>query len=315
MQRNFVTLSFTHYIIYMILFPEAKINIGLNVTRRREDGYHILQTLFYPINWCDALEILPMSDVKGANCICTNDNKVHWYQTGITVDCDPELNLCVKAYRLLQERFPALPAVEMHLEKQIPFGAGLGGGSSDGSHALLMLREMFSLDISDDELESLAARMGADCAFFCRCGNQLNTADNHRKMQAQYCEGIGHELVPHTLSLQGKFIVVVKPPFGVSTREAYSGVHPQMPKVSLDEMLSHPLNEWRDYIHNDFENSVFPIYPQLDTIKQTLYNRGAIYASMSGSGSALFGIFEHEQQDCATWFDEKYIVRGHWALV
>ena len=207
----------------MILFPEAKINIGLNVTRRREDGYHILQTLFYPINWCDALEILPMSDVNAANCISTNDNKVHWYQTGIIVDCDPELNLCVKAYRLLQDRFPELPAVEMHLEKQIPFGAGLGGGSSDGAHALLMLREMFGLDVTDNELEAIAARMGADCAFFCRCGNQLNTSNNNHKMQAQYCEGMGYELVPHTLSLKGKYIVVVKPPFGVSTREASFG--------------------------------------------------------------------------------------------
>ena len=315
MQRKFVTLPFTHYILYMILFPEAKINIGLNVTRRREDGYHILQTLFYPINWCDALEILPMSNVKGDNYISTSDDKVHWYQTGIIVDCDPELNLCVKAYRLLQERFPGLPAVEMHLEKQIPFGAGLGGGSSDGAHALLMLRNMFSLDVSDAELEAMAARMGADCAFFCRCGNQLNTANNHRKMQAQYCEGIGYELVPHALSLKGKFIVVVKPPFGVSTREAYSGVLPQIPEVPLNEILSRPLYEWKDCIHNDFEKSVFPLYPQLDTIKQTLYHRGAIYASMSGSGSALFGIFGQEQPDCATWFDEKYIVRGHWALV
>ncbi len=299
----------------MILFPEAKINIGLNVIRRREDGYHILQTLFYPINWCDALEILPLSEGKDDDCLRTADNKVHWHQTGISVDCDPEHNLCVKAYRLLQERFPALPAVEMHLEKQIPFGAGLGGGSSDGSHALLMLREMFNLDVSDAELEVMAARMGADCAFFCRCGNRLNTAGNQQKMQAQYCEGIGHEIVPHPLSLQGKYIVVVKPPFGVSTREAYSNVHPKIPKVSLDMRLTCPLDEWKDCIHNDFEDSVFPLYPQLNTIKQQLYQRGALYASMSGSGSALFGIFEHEQQDCATWFDEKHIVSGHWALV
>jgi 4-diphosphocytidyl-2-C-methyl-D-erythritol kinase len=134
-------------------------------------------------------------------------------------------------------------------------------------------------------------------------------------MQAQYCEGIGNELVPHALSLRGKYIVVVKPPFGVSTREAYSGVHPQIPEVPLYEMLSRPLNEWKDCIHNNFENSVFPLYPQLYTIKQYLYHHGAIYASMSGSGSALFGIFDQEQLDCATWFDEKYIVRGHWALV
>ncbi len=299
----------------MILFPEAKINIGLFVTRRREDGYHILQTLFYPIDWCDALEILPLqNDNTTANAISTKDGRVRWHQTGIVVDCDPEQNLCVMAYRLLQERYPDLPVVEMHLEKQIPFGAGLGGGSSDGSHALLMLREMFKLEVNDAELESMAARMGADCAFFCRCGNKLNTSQNNGKMTAQYCEGIGHELEPHPLSLKGKYIVIVKPPFGVSTREAYSGVIPKVPPIPLDELLKRPLEQWKDCIHNDFEDSVFPLHPQLAEAKQILYNHGATYASMSGSGSALFGIFETEQCDCASWFGDNYIARGHWAL-
>lgn len=299
----------------MILFPEAKINIGLFVTRRREDGYHILQTLFYPIDWCDALEIIPLEDnIPNPNAIITKDGKVHWYQTGIVVDCDPEQNLCVKAYRLLQERYPNLPAVEMHLEKQIPFGAGLGGGSSDGAHALLILRELFNLDVCDTDIEAMAAKMGADCAFFCRCGNKRNTANNGNVMQPQYCEGIGYELQPHTLSIKGKYIVIVKPPFGVSTREAYSGVHPFEPAIALDDLLKRPLNEWKSCIHNDFEDSVFPIHPQLAEAKQILYDHGAVYASMSGSGSALFGIFETEQLDCAAWFDEDYLARGHWAL-
>lgn len=300
----------------MIVFPEAKINIGLFVTRRREDGYHILQTLFYPIDWCDALEIIEKqtSTPKG-DYIETQDGKVTWFQTGITVDCDPEQNLCVKAYRMLQSRYPDLPAVEMHLQKQVPFGAGLGGGSSDGAHALLLLRALFHLDVSDAELEQMAAKMGADCAFFCRCGNQLNTADNEAKMSAYYCEGVGHELEPHPLSLKGKYIVVVKPPFGVSTREAYSGVHPTMPEESLDQLLNLPLAAWKDCVHNDFEDSVFPLYPALATVKQTLYSHGAIYASMSGSGSAMFGIFDQEQSDCADWFTPDYQVRGHWALV
>ena len=290
----------------MILFPQAKLNIGLFVTRRREDGYHILQTLFYPIDWCDALEIIP-TDLP--------DHQVKWIQGGIQVDCVPEQNLCVKAYRQLQERCPEMPSVEMHLEKKIPFGAGLGGGSSDGAHALLMLRQMFDLPVSDAELEAMAARMGADCAFFCRCGNGYNTADNGHKMQAQYCEGVGHELQPHPLSLRGKYIVVVKPPFGVSTREAYSGVHPVMPPVSLDQLLQQPIEEWRNCIHNDFEDSVFPLYPELARIKQLLYDHGAIYASMSGSGSAMFGIFSSEQPDCASWFTSEYQARGHWAIV
>lgn len=306
-EKNIYLCSeFLSYIIYyMLLFPQAKLNIGLFVTRRRPDGYHILQTLFYPIDWCDALEILPAEGL----------GQVTWKQSGIVVDCDPEKNLCVKAYRLLQERFPDLPSVEMHLLKKIPFGAGLGGGSSDGAHALLMLRDLLKLEVSDADLEAMAARMGADCAFFCRCGNQLNTASNGGLTQAQYCEGVGHELQPHPLSLKGKYIVVVKPPFGVSTREAYSGVKPQVPAISLDVMLGKPISEWRDCVHNDFEDSVFPLYPQLAEAKQTLYDQGALYASMSGSGSALFGIFDVEQPDCASWFGKDYQARGHWALV
>ena len=303
----------------MILFPEAKINIGLFVTRRREDGYHILQTLFYPIDWRDALEIVPQSSATDRRLstawVETQDARVRWFQTGIQVDCDPEQNLCVKAYRLLQERYPDLPAVEMHLEKQVPFGAGLGGGSSDGAHALLLLRELFHLPVSDSDLEAMAARMGADCAFFCRCGSRYNTANNEGRMQAQYCEGIGHELVPHPLSLHDKYLVVVKPPFGVSTREAYSGVSPVVPQIPLCELLQRPIEEWRNCVHNDFEDSVFPLHPQLAAVKQALYDHGALYASMSGSGSALFGIFAEEHSDCGDWFDASYLARGHWALV
>ncbi len=289
-----------------ILFPEAKINLGLFVTRKREDGYHILQTLFYPIDWRDALEILLLDAPAGT---------VAFKQTGIVVDCDPELNLCVKAYRLLQQRFPDLPAVRMHLEKQIPFGAGLGGGSSDGAHALLMLRKMFELPVSDTELEAMTAKMGADCAFFCRCANLYNTANNEGQLTAQYCEGIGHELTYHPLSLKGKYLVIVKPPFGVSTKEAYSNVHPMQPATNLDQLLNLPIEEWKDCIKNDFEDSVFPLHPELQQVKDTLYEQGALYASMSGSGSALFGIFDAEQPDCAQWFGEGYQARCHSALV
>lgn len=292
----------------MLLFPQAKINIGLFVTRRREDGYHILQTLFYPIDWCDALEIIPMPDVPG--------HQVQWVQHGIQVDCDPEQNLCVKAYRMLAEQCgDMVPSVQMQLQKQIPFGAGLGGGSSDGAHALLMLRQMFNLPVSDAELEAMAARMGADCAFFCRCGHGINTANNAQLMQALYCEGIGHELTPHSLSLRGKYIVVVKPPFGVNTRQAYSGVKPSMPAVSLDKLLQRPISQWRDCVHNDFEDSVFPQFPQLALVKEILYQHGALFASMSGSGSAMFAIFADEQPDCASWFDADFQCQGHWALV
>lgn len=290
-----------------ILFPMAKINIGLNVVRKRpEDGYHILQTLFYPVDWRDALEVIPQesTDISTTVACGTPSDKMSctFTATGIQIDGDPMNNLCVKAYNLLRERYPQLPAVNIHLEKQIPFGAGLGGGSSDGSHVLLALRKIFNLDISDSELESIAARMGADCAFFICQG-------------AQYCEGVGHELEPYSLSLRGKHIVIVKPPFGVSTKEAYSGVKPVEPETSLYENLKRPISEWRNCIHNDFEDSVFTLHPELQQVKDSLYSHGAIYASMSGSGSAMFGIFDVPQPDCQSWFPMGYIARTTEALV
>lgn len=269
----------------MLKFPHAKINLGLFVTRRLENGYHVLQTLFYPIDWCDAVEIIAEGEPGECRIV----------MSGIAIDGDPENNLCVKAYRRLQKLFPDLPGCTIYLKKIVPFGAGLGGGSSDGAHVLLMLREMFSLDISDADLEKEAAAMGADCAFFCRKG-------------AQYCEGIGSEMEPYPLSLSGKHIIVVKPPFGVSTKEAYSNVKPVMPEVPLYELLKKPVEEWKDCIVNDFEKSVFPLHPELAEVKQALYDHGAIYASMSGSGSALFGIFNEEPEGYENWFAEGYEV-------
>ncbi len=262
-----------------IAFPHAKINIGLFVTERLSNGYHRLQSLFYPVEWCDALEVIP-NDTIGT---CRLE------AGGITIDGDAESNLAVKAYRRLQNRFPDLPGVDMYLEKRIPFGAGLGGGSSDGAHALLMLRRLFDLPICDEELEKEAAALGADCTFFCRNG-------------AQYLDGVGAELTPHPLSFAGKYIIIVKPPFGVSTREAYSHVVPRRPETPLDNLLLRPADEWRQAVANDFETSVFGLYPALREIKQELYNRGALYASMSGSGSAMFGIFDHEPQGVGSWF-------------
>ena len=287
-----------------ISFPHAKINLGLFVCQRRpSDGYHILQTLFYPIDWRDALEIIP--EGKPGHC--------RMVQTGITIDGDPEQNLCVKAYRRLELLYPDLPGCCIHLEKRVPFGAGLGGGSSDGAYTLLMLRRLFDLPITDDQLVNEAAAMGADCAFFVRC-NDYEILPEHRL--AQYCEGIGSELVPHTASLSGKYIVVIKPPFGVSTREAYSQVHPRWPETPLERLLTLPVEQWRNVIHNDFEDSVFPQYPQLAQVKQSLYDHGAIYASMSGSGSACFGIFDSlPSTDIHTWFEAGYEVNCAQALL
>lgn len=299
----------------MIVFPNAKINLGLFVCKKRpEDGYHILQTLFYPIDWRDALEILPEGEPGHCRMV----------QTGIVIDGDPEQNLCVKAYRRLQRIFPDLPGCCIHLEKRVPFGAGLGGGSSDGAYTLLLLRELFQLNISDEDLEHEAAAMGADCAFFVRC-NFLNTQSTQQTTQnpklktqnstAQYCEGIGHEMEPHPLSLKGKYIVIVKPPFGVSTKEAYSNVHPAWPATPLNELLNLPLDQWKNCVRNDFEDSVFPLHPELSDVKQKFYDHGALYASMSGSGSACFGIFDTPQPDCESWFGDGFQAKCTEALV
>lgn len=282
-----------------IAFPNAKINLGLFVCRRRpEDGYHILQTLFYPIDWRDALEVLPEGEPGHCRMV----------QTGITIDGDPEQNLCVKAYRRLQQRFPDLPGVVIHLQKCVPFGAGLGGGSSDGAYTLLLLRNLFNLPLSDTDLEQEAAAMGADCAFFCRCRFLPN--EPNRPNLAQYCEGIGSEMEPYALSLKGCWLVVVKPPFGVSTREAYSNVHPVWPATSLNELLKQPIETWKDCVKNDFEDSVFPLHPELADVKELLYRKGAVYASMSGSGSAMFGLFKQAPTDEVNdWFPEGYQAR------
>ncbi len=257
-----------------IIFPHAKINIGLRVTDLLSNGYHRLQSLFYPVDWTDALEVIPRGDV----------GQCQLYTTGIPVGGDTASNLVARAYTRLLDRFPELPGVEAHLEKCIPFGAGLGGGSSDGAHMLLLLRKLFSLPLSDAEIEAIASTLGADCPFFCRRG-------------AQYLEGVGAELTPHPLSLRGYYLLLVKPSVGVSTREAYSRVEPRHPAQPLSRLLEAPIAEWRNTVVNDFEPSVFALHPELAVLKARLYECGALYASMSGSGSTLFGIFAHDPGD------------------
>ena len=266
----------------MITFPNAKINIGLHVTSRRPDGYHNLETLFYPIDLCDILEIVPSQSSETTLRI-----------TGIEVDGDVEHNLVMRAYRLLQ-RSHDLPAVDIHLHKVIPFGAGLGGGSADASYTLLMLRDMFGLALGDDELAAMASQLGADCPFFIY----------NRPLIAK---GIGNEFEPCDLTLKGKYIVLVKPSIAVSTAEAYAHITPAEPATSLAQRLAMPTSQWRDSIANDFEKSIFPAHPYIGEIKQRLYDMGAVYASMSGSGSSVFGIFDkpveatEEFADCFVW--------------
>lgn len=255
----------------MITFPNAKINLGLNIVEKRPDGYHNLETIFYPIPLEDALEVhtKPQSEENDSKCILK--------QSGIEIAGDPETNLVAKAYRLLDEQFH-LPPVEFHLFKHIPLGAGLGGGSADAAFTLKLLNDKFKLELTYEELEELAAQLGADCAFFIsNC--------------PVYAEGIGNIFSPITLSLEGYQIVIIKPDIFVSTREAFAKVIPHHPAKSLREIIKLPVEQWKEMMLNDFEASVFSQFPAIEDLKEKLYRQGALYASMSGSGSSVFGLF------------------------
>lgn len=249
----------------MVAFPPSKINLGLRVLEKRSDGYHNLDTCFYPIPLTDVLEILPAETLK-------------FIPTGTAIPGSDHDNLCLKAYRLLDRDFK-LPPVEIHLHKVIPTGAGLGGGSSDGAHTLRLLNEIFSLQISHERLSEYASVLGSDCAFFVRDKPALGS-------------GRGEILEPADVSLTGKYLMLIKPEVHVSTAEAYGGIVPGKPTVSVREIVEQlPLEKWRDVLVNDFETSVFSKHPIIEDCKAWLYEQGAVYASMSGSGASVFGLF------------------------
>ena len=252
----------------MITFPNIKINLGLSITEKRPDGYHNLETVFYPVALEDAMEIRTNPEAQ---------QKFTLHQHGMEIAGNPENNLVVKAYLLLDKEFH-LPPVEIHLYIHIPSGAGLGGGSSDAAFMLKLLNEHYNLQLSDNQLEDYAATLGADCAFFIK-----NTPT--------YAEGIGNIFSPIELSLKGYRIMIVKPDVFVSTREAFANIRPHRPEYPVREVIRRPVAEWKDTLINDFEASVFPQYPVIGEIKEELYHQGAIYASMSGSGSSVFGLF------------------------
>jgi 4-diphosphocytidyl-2-C-methyl-D-erythritol kinase len=256
----------------MLTKPIAKINLGLNVVERRPDGYHNLETVFYPVSICDALEVFPMDEQFPSAVDC--DLKV----TNIVIDGDEQKNLVVRAYNLLKQDFPALPRIHAHLYKGIPTQAGMGGGSSDCGFMITLLNQMFQLRLSEQQMIDYAARLGADCAFFI-----LN--------KPCYAEGIGEKLEPICLSLRGWYLAVVRPAIPVSTKEAFSLITPQHPAVNCRDIVMQPVETWRDVLTNDFEKSVFAIHPEIGAIKDRLYDLGAVYAAMSGSGSSLFGLF------------------------
>ena len=277
----------------MIDFPCAKINLGLNITEKRANGYHNLETVFFPIPICDALEIKTMDERFPSNVAC--DLKV----TGNNVCCNENDNLIVKAYNMIAADFD-IPRVHAHLYKNIPSEAGLGGGSSDAAYMIRLLDQRFRINIGNAEMEKYAARLGADCPFFITA-------------EPSYAEGIGEILSPVNITdnnLEGYCLVVVKPQIAVSTKEAFSNITPRKPLMCCREIVAQPIETWKDALCNDFEESVFGIYPQLNDIKNRIYTLGAAYAQMSGSGSSLFGIFKsdvdeqsikNEFADCRTF--------------
>ena len=248
----------------LITFPACKINLGLRITEKRPDGFHNLQSCFYPVGWQDALEIIPSENFQFSS-------------SGLPIPGDLATNLCVRAYNLLKADFD-LPPVLMHLHKIVPIGAGLGGGSADAAFTLTLLNERFALGLSVTQLENYARLLGSDCAFFIQ----------NRPL---YCVEKGDIFSEISVDLTGCYSVLVYPNLAISTAEAYAGVRPRQPEISLFEQFHAPVAAWRDIIHNDFEDSLFPRYPLLAQIKQQLYDAGAVYASMSGSGSTVYGIF------------------------
>ena len=255
----------------MITYPNAKINIGLNITERRPDGYHNIESVFYPINLQDAVEI---KTIEGEEPQGGYKLKV----SGTILDGTPDDNLVVKAYQLLRKDFN-FPAQKIHLYKHIPVGAGLGGGSSDAAAIIKMLNEKFALGLTSEQMQNYAVQIGADCPFF------INNTP-------VFATGIGNIFTPIEFSLHGKTIILVKPDIFVSTRDAYALVKPSPATIPLTEAIKQPISEWKQFITNDFEKSVFAKYPEIAAIKDKLYDMGALYASMSGSGSAVYGIFD-----------------------
>ena len=273
----------------MLTFPCAKINLGLNITSKREDGYHNLETIFYPVPLTDALEVKLMHDDFPSDEPC--DLKI----TGNAVDCDEKNNLVVQAYTLLAQDF-TLPRVHTHLVKRIPMQAGLGGGSADGAFMIRLLDERFRLNMGIAEMERYASQLGSDCAFFITA-------------EPSFATGRGEVLEPVNIAeqnLQGYYIAIVKPAIAVSTREAFKQIICRQPEHCCRDIVRQPVETWKTVLTNDFEEPAFKQHPELADIKQRLYDLGAVYAQMSGSGSAFFGLFRTDPQQLKNAFPDCY---------
>lgn len=263
----------------MITYPIAKINLGLLVTGSRPDGFHDIETVFYPVPLQDALEVVPADDFK-INI------------TGIELNENMLTNLVVKAYELLKKDY-SIPSVHIHLHKNIPVGAGLGGGSSDASNMLLILNEMFNLELQQDQLLKYALQLGSDCPFF------INP-------KPVFATGRGEQMDEISIDLSGYYLILVKSPVFISTPEAYQQVVPTKSRISLKALIRFPVTRWQGNVQNHFERFVFPKHPEVAAIKETLYDLGATFALMSGSGSAVYGLFNSEKRNIESRFPADY---------
>jgi len=251
----------------MISFPTCKINLGLRITEKRADGFHNLESCFYPVQWQEMVEVIKHTELK-------------FTTTGIPIPHSLKGNLCIQVWEKVHQLY-AIDPVHIHLHKAIPIGAGLGGGSADAAFTLKTLNQLFELKISEDEMEDILKPLGSDCAFFVR--NKPIIAF-----------GKGDQFRPTTLSLKGKWIVLVYPNIHISTKEAYAGIIPKHVEINIDEIIKSDWRHWKDLLKNDFEDHLFIKYPELEKLKNNLYHSGAVYASMTGSGSCVYGLYEHE---------------------
>ena len=254
----------------MLSFPNCKINLGLHILGKRDDGFHNLETVFYPVPFKDALELIPSTNTG-----------IEFTATGLAVDGNAADNLCVKAYHLLKKDFPEIPTIKIHLHKAIPLGAGLGGGSADAAFMLKLLNEKFKLNLSTDQLINYALQLGSDCPFFIINKPCLAT-------------GRGEMLEEIAVDLSAYKIVLINPGIHINTGWAFSNISPAKPARSIKEIIHQPVNTWKDELKNNFETAVFTAHPAIKAIKETLYAQGAMYAAMSGSGSSVFGIFRQD---------------------
>jgi len=257
----------------MVLFPNCKINLGLNIIEKRIDGYHNIETVFYPVDLKDVLEVVTLNQSNS-----TESLPIDFSSSGISIPGDIANNLCTKAFQLLKKDFPNIPPIQMHLHKIIPMGAGLGGGSSDGAFTLKLLNEKYQLNLSQKQLIDYAAELGSDCPFFI-----IN--------QPCYATGRGEILTPISLDLSAYKFVLVHPSIHINTKWAFEQLTPSKPSISINKIIDQPIETWKELLVNDFEAPITKQYPIIGEIKHTLYQNGAIYASMTGSGSTVFGIF------------------------